>query len=236
MFPFISFCHFLLRRFILHSRFLSHPFFETPPGTIMTADDDDDDDTKAVKTRERPWLLCQTIRVSRWDLLPKSSPPYPSAGGRPRSLRPTGTCPRCCVLLQFVPSASWDSCRLRSLQLRCSDEVNIQMWIAASWLKQTYTNPTDMTDCNRAHWTFSFLLSFCSLYLWETKAHPQHFLDLFVAVSCRNLFVSHRRLHQHSALPSAMFKIQPSRLIYGISFFPACSVRSPRVLWYMSSN
>lgn len=200
----------------------------------MTADDHDDD-TKAVKTHERPWLLCQTIRVSfgeqmsHWDLLPKSSRPFPSAGGRPRSLRPTGTC---CVLLHrgtgFLPT------RLTAVKMqRWSKYPDVDR---SQWLKQTCTDPTDMTDCNRAHRTFSFLSSFCSLYLWETKAHPQHFLDLFAAVSCRNLFVSHRRLHQHSVLPSAMFKIHPSRLIHGISFFPACSVRSPRVLWYMSSN
>lgn len=62
-FHFISFCHFLAlspHRFIVHSLSFCHPFLKTPPGAIMTAVDDD---TKAIKTHERLWLLCETIRV-----------------------------------------------------------------------------------------------------------------------------------------------------------------------------
>lgn len=183
--------------------------------------------------------------------MPKSSPPYLSAGGGSSEAPPNWHLSTLPQPAAFRPQciASQDFSRLCSQQLRCGDEVNIETRLPASLLKQTYTDPTYMTvyaTKNKTHLTvtdlrelvFNFFVCLfvcifgkqihicnasltCLLLFFVSFCSASDTFYFRIAASIGITFVFHH--------PQRL-KYTKARLIYGISFFPECSMRSPRVL------
>lgn len=245
----------IISLFILSSFFSLHPFFNTPPGASNDCrrrhESRKDSPTPQTPLWDNKSAILRT-NVTLWSVyktVPETGLSYLRARNGPRRLpallrRKTGIPPHSCSLLHFSSlgtNTSQDSSRLCSEQLRCSDGGKYQetaigrlINLNAAQRSDSYccwSNKTKSTSDSSGPWRTFFQgvggqkrTRNASLTLTRFRRIGQNFVSASPARSAFRLF------------PLSINIKQRARLINSISFFPACSVRSPRVLWYMSSN